>query len=598
MLDLSAEKSALARLADGRGPLQPIPKLSTQEMVRWFQRNKYSLLAVHDVAPSWLRQDPEFQRAVAAEKEWYLQARGEYVVVRDAWLEQGITCLMIKATGCYPSFPHTSDNIDILVRPEQGRSARDVLRRLGYVEVRNVEEPQKFLFRKFHDGACVSAIHVHERVAWFVGFMDEEALWAGSRSASDDSAVNVPSPEEAVLINLAHACYENKQLRLVEIARVRHALRVAGARFDWAHLERVAASRGWLDGLAFLMLVYAGIERCLDGVTSVPEPQVRRFERMVEDVNFVQHHLHELKSRHSLDLPLDLSYPFCKRLYYRKIFADPTRSPKQRWSDAALTLLWGIKLKSRIRPQPGAILTLSGPDGSGKTAHAQALVEALRLCEIKADYLWTRGGSSGLLGVASRLRHAVVPGTTARDGADHLARRRRGLALPIARFAWSWLVAADQIATYWLRARLPAAFGRVVVTDRYVYDAAVEMDLSLPANARWSRLAIDGMLAAAPQPRASYVLDVSPETARARKGEEVWHDDPQGERVRYRELAVRNGLQVVSTEGTFAESNDRLIHAVLMSYMARFETRLNSLFRGNPSQKNAPDPIWVRGGTR
>src|SRR5947207_4246796 len=239
MLDATPACRGLARLAETGAPPWPPSDSDPSDLARWFKRNKYPLLAVASPAPVRLRDDVAFRRELAAEHEWYQTSRREYVLVRDAWRAQGIECLMIKSAGNRPSFPHTSDNLDILVRPEQGHAARAVLRQLGYVELRNIEEPQKFLFRKFHRGRCVSAIHVHERVAWFVGFMDEAALWARMRPADDDPLVNIPSPEDAVLINVAHACYENKVLRLNEVARVRHALRSAGQRFDWAYLERV-----------------------------------------------------------------------------------------------------------------------------------------------------------------------------------------------------------------------------------------------------------------------------------------------------------------------------------------------------------------------
>ena len=223
-----------ARLLEPGSPPDPLDGCSPAELTRWLQRNKYPLLAVAPRAPRWLWEDETFQRALAAEQEWYETQRREYALVRAAWQERGIAGLMIKSAGNAPSFPYTSDNIDILVQPRHGAAARDLLRRLGYVEVRNVEEPAKFLFRKFHDGRCVSAIHVHEQVAWFVGFLDEAALWARMRPAADDPLVNVPSPEDAVLINLAHACYENKRLRFNDVARIRHALRSTGGRLDWA----------------------------------------------------------------------------------------------------------------------------------------------------------------------------------------------------------------------------------------------------------------------------------------------------------------------------------------------------------------------------
>jgi hypothetical protein len=77
------------------------------------------------------------------------------------------------------------------VPPAQGEAARDTLRELGYVELRHIEEPQKYLFRRFRAGQSVSAIHVHEQVGWLVGFMDEGALWARRIVSGDDATVTI-----------------------------------------------------------------------------------------------------------------------------------------------------------------------------------------------------------------------------------------------------------------------------------------------------------------------------------------------------------------------------------------------------------------------
>lgn len=576
----------------------PLPKDCTPaQAMHWLRRNKYPLMAVAHSAPSWLQDAPDFQRELAAEREWYDTQRREYEVVRQAWLDRGIACVMFKSAGSYPSFPHLSDNLDILVPPERGEEARDILRSLGYVEVRNVEEPQpapKFLFRKFHGGRCVCAIHVHEHVGWLVRFMDDDALWQRVRLPEDDPLLQVPSPEDAVLINLAHACYENKRLRFLEIARIRFALQTAGGTLDWAYMEGVARSRGWLDGLAFLILVHAHAEQALFGETGVPLAQRVHFESILRPTAFARRRLAAIRAQATPELPLDLSYGFCKRLYYRKILRDPSRTPRERWRDLAITLFVGVKLKSGLRPQRGTIISISGPDGSGKTAHAEALLAALRLCEIKTSYFWSRGGSTGAVGMLNRLRGTLRGGNAGVAAEDHLARRRQRLKNPLQRFLWSWLVAIDQATMYFVRVRLPALLGRVVVCDRYAYDTAVEMNASLPEGARWSRLAIAALLKLVARPQQAFVLNVAPATARARKREEVWHKDPDAERELYLELARRLDLRVISTEGPFADSNDLLIRVAVMTYMASFETRLNALLMANPSQKNVPDRIWLQ----
>lgn len=605
MLSATPLLVTMARLADPvnrPGELEELQCGDVPTLVANLQRNKVPLMAVASRAPRWLSEHPVFKDALDAEREWHHTQRSEYVLVRDAWLRAGIPCVMIKSAGNHPAFPHTSDNIDVLVRPAQARAARDIVRGLGYVELRNVEEPGKFLFRKFHGGRCVSAIHIHELVAWFVGFMDEASLWARMRPAVDDPTVNVPSPEDAILINLAHACYENKRLRLNDVLRVRFALH--SGTLDWEYMERVAQSRGWLDGLCLMVLVFDAVERAMFGTASVPAEQRARMEHLLNRWPYAVRQRRQLTHDRVLRQPLDLGYWACKRLYYAKIVRDPAQPVGARWRDVGVTLLWGIKLKSRIRPQPGLVIALSGVDGSGKTAHARALVDALRLCELRADYLWARGGSTGLPGLVSTIRRTLTRAGVTRQsqsdvfsgvreaGGDTLARRRARLARPVPRLAWSWLVAVDQVMTYWLRSHLPSRLGRIVVADRHVLDTAIEMDAVLPADATWSRRAIAAMVKLAPRPDLSFVLDVSPATARARKAGESWQPDLHDAGEGYRVAAEEQGFRLLSTDGPFAESNNIVIRQSAMLLMSRFETWANSLFMANPSQKNTPDPYW------
>ncbi|HEX5163784.1 MAG TPA: nucleotidyltransferase family protein, partial [Thermomicrobiales bacterium] len=384
----------------------PRPAEQIEAFLDWRRRNKIALLVLAGRCPLWLAADPTFAAALDAEGARYQTQRDEYLRVRDAWQARGIDCLMIKPAGNPPSFPHTSDNIDILVRPADGLRARETLRQLGYVEIRNVEEPQKFLFRRFHGGRCVLAIHVHERIAWFVGFLDDARVWERSAPAPDDPAVRIPSPEDAILINLAHACYENKELRLVEVLRVRHALTAAGESLDWHYMDEIATGRGWRDGLAFMLLVHAYAEQSLFGETLIPDTVLTRCEETLAGDRAMLNRLDEIQAAELNDLPLDLSYLFCKRLYYRKILRDPASDRQRRLRDVAATLIWGVKLKSGLRPQPAMVVSISGPDGSGKTAHAKHLVAAIRLCELRANDVWYRGGSSNLFRLLShRPRH-------------------------------------------------------------------------------------------------------------------------------------------------------------------------------------------------
>jgi thymidylate kinase len=582
---------AIVRPVPGSGVPAPT---DMPTFVTWAITNKLPLLSIPQHTVNELRADQHFREAYDAEAEMYHMFRAQYQIVRDAWEERGVRSLMIKSAGNAPAFPHTSDNIDILVHEADGIEARRVLRELGYVELRNVEEPQKFLFRKFHAGRCVSAIHVHEQITWFVGFLDDRRVWQRSRPAETDPDVIVPSPEDAILINLAHACYENKLLRLNDMIRVRHALLESGGQPDWAYMTQVASSRGWGDGLAFMLLVYAHMATVVWGESLIDDQRLRSLEQMIQTDRPVWQRLTEIRNATDVRVPLDLSYIFCKRLYYRKILADQRRTARERARDVAVTLIWGIKLKSGIRPQPGFVVSISGPDGSGKTAHAEALVEAFQLCELRARYVWTRGGSSGLFRLAGRAltRSVANQSSDATDREDAITRRQRRLKHPVVRAAWAWSVAAEQLASTYLRVWLPARRGSIVVTDRYAYDTVVEMDASLPTTDRVSRMALSALLRLTPRSNLSVVLDISQYTARQRKPDEIWHATFDAERDAYQELAANYGLYLLSTEGHFAASNDALLRRAIMMFMARYETRANALLFSNPTQKNVPDPFW------
>ena len=85
-------------------------------LVKWFRENKYPILALDlDALPKEIVDTPEFQQALDEDRESYEVQRGHYLQVRDAWEELGIPCFMIKTACVPPTFPYTSDNLDILV---------------------------------------------------------------------------------------------------------------------------------------------------------------------------------------------------------------------------------------------------------------------------------------------------------------------------------------------------------------------------------------------------------------------------------------------------------------------------------------------------
>ncbi|MBC7260940.1 MAG: nucleotidyltransferase family protein, partial [Chloroflexi bacterium] len=265
---IASEDICAAYLADPlRVPRREIPwaAYNAEQVLEILRRNKVPLLALlwREGGP-FSGQAPLFQAARRAEAMELASLRAEYQLVKEALASMDIADVMIKSVGLAPSFPYKSDNLDLLYKPEHEEEVRATLVRMGYVELKNVEEPYKYLFRKFHAGRSVSAIHVHTHVGWMVSFLDEEALWQRCRNAQDDPLVTVPAPEDALLITLAHCFYEDKRISLLDVLKVAHCLRQG---VDWTEVYRVATWRGWRDGLDVALLLCAYQECLLYGET-------------------------------------------------------------------------------------------------------------------------------------------------------------------------------------------------------------------------------------------------------------------------------------------------------------------------------------------
>jgi dTMP kinase len=249
------------------------------------------------------------------------------------------------------------------------------------------------------------------------------------------------------------------------------------------------------------------------------------------------------------------------------------------------TLLRGVRLKANVRSQPSLLVTFSGIDGSGKTYQAQTLMVFLYFCGLKVHYFWNRAGTSIFMTLFNTAGKALLGKRIKIQGKPGVAGRRERLRNPVIRFIWSYVAAADILISYFLQVRLPLFFGRIVVCDRYIFDAAAEMECSLMPNDRLSRLAIKLMLALAPKPDFAYLLDISEETYVQRR-DDTDIDYLRQQRKAYAELAQRYELRIKRTDQGTDRVTNEITSEVITPYFDNFKTWLNGIFISNPTQLN------------
>jgi thymidylate kinase len=169
-------------------------------------------------------------------------------------------------------------------------------------------------------------------------------------------------------------------------------------------------------------------------------------------------------------------------------------------------------------------VALLGPDGVGKSSLAAAVVETFP-DRSRVIYM-------GLYPVKGRFGHPQ----------------------PIARFLYAWFRCAQAFA---LRAR-----GKLVIFDRFAYDAAISGGLRLGRFKRFYR----ALLAhSCPAPDLTIVLDSPPDLLRARKPE---HSVPELEVRRGQYLALAEKVPravVVSTAGDLEGARREVISLICSS---------------------------------
>ncbi|NIM20009.1 MAG: hypothetical protein GTO51_07130 [Candidatus Latescibacteria bacterium] len=535
---------------------------------------------------------------IEEEEAIYRRLRGEFERVRIAFEEKGVETVFIKSTGLYPSFPHLSSNLDVLVPFDRGDAARKTLRDLGYVELLNAEEPRKFLFRRFVWGIPSFTFHLHEEVGWGVPFVDTEAIWKHAQDAADDGDIKVPGAVEALLITLAHWFYEDKILSLGNMFLTAHALRNLPCGLEEA--ARGAFERGWEDGFYGAIKIFSESWKRIFGEEFFDAETTALIDERLFKWRLIRWTILP-KVRYLDRCPARVPFAADKLIYYKKVMADRNKTVSSRLRDVLVTLLWAFHLKARIRSQKPFLIGISGCDGSGKTLQANSLKDAFETCALRTKVIWSRGGSSPFIGFFIRMAKRLQPARSEEDTRSGGAQNRSGhvvtekekvqfrrerLRNPVFRFFFSVLYGIDLAAAYCIKARLYLLFGNVVICDRYVADARVDFAVSSGRTLEISPKALRILEFLSPKPNLSFVLDVDPDEALRRKPDEGSSEHLTEARKMFLEIARKGGMVVVPLDASKGTVHENIALESLSEYYKRYRTFLNALLVVNPTQLN------------
>ncbi len=607
-------------LASWWGPDGDLPAPGVEadpcEVVRVLRRNGVPLLTLaNDSRPAAaaLLNTPAFAAALAEDQVSMARQQTAFAPIVAAWRAAGIPALFVKALGPAPTFPYVSSNLDVGVPQAQQVAARKIVRDMGYVELRHIEEPNKFLLRRYHLGTSAFDLHIHGRLEWHTEFLDTPAVWQRSRPAPDCDLAAVPAPDDGILIALAHALYENKALKLIELGKVIYAAQRLDV--DWDRAIAGARRKGWLPGFWLALALCARWETQLYGTTSLPEAV--RVQAEAGLAGWQKTYIATLPglTGPARVAPVQISFARSKRLFYGKMLTDPTLAPRVRLRELLVHTVYGTRLRLHMRSQRPLLVALDGIDGCGKSTQAKLLALALTQSAVRHRVVWTRGGSAGLLqpiihlgkrlvrqgagggGQAARgkedtesgqapTREIIAPDAQLAGSVEESDAGGRSdlFRHPLARAAWPWLIAFELGLTYQWRVRWPLWRGDVVVVDRYVLSALTDLAARLQQPKIAQTPAGRLLRWLAPRPRHMFWFDVPAAAALARKAGEESAAMLAKQAACVGPLAAELGAARLDATAPLEELSDRLVTQVLSGYFDTHRTVLNTFFFANPSR--------------
>lgn len=528
---------AACSITDARGPDVP-DDVSVEETVRLLALNKVPLVPLArewqgngDPRRASLLSHPSFAAALAAERERRASLIKSWLAVASEMDVGGIRTVLFKSPWW---FPYLSSNLDVLVEPGSFERAAAILERLGHIRFPHYREDHKLLFRTFEGGEPGLSVHLHEAVSWGKVLILEGGGVVARSAPGEEAGFRVASPVDVLTTTLAHTVLETDQVRLSDLRTVRWCLE-RGASVEKT-LEGAGEGR-WLAAAASALAIYDAAQRRAGGSALLAAEDGARVDRALADLPWARRLIDRALGGRTLareeSLPLELPRSFSKNLLVRLIAGDDRRDPDRRIIDLGWSAWNLVANRTRVRCRPGSLITISGPDGAGKSRLADSIAAMLSLCEVPVTRIWSRGGFSSLAvagkAMARRIAPAAVPGT-----ADESA-KRAFLRSGWRRALWSWLVALEQALSI-QRIRIALLFGRTVVCDRYVYDSIADLASRLPAlapeapppraatfpgAATFSGATFLGaasfLLGAARKPDLAFLIQVSPEVAHLRK---------------------------------------------------------------------------------
>lgn len=372
--------------------LTAMAKLSVGNRIKYLIDNKVNCInVVNRFGAQLSSMNSGIQQAVSELYQKQLQEQNlwqnSFSEIKQLWGANQIKHIFHKSCG---EFPFMSDNLDVLVHPKDYSSAHTLLLDLGYIELRNIQEPHKKFYRRINGDSFCVPVHLHERVCWGVPYDDVNHMWGNFQTAADNDLVNFPSLEDAFITTIAHAFIEDHVFKIGDLIKVAICTE---RELNWDYIKQNVTSNCWFDAYVVAVECLNYLSQRMVGINLIPE-RVMSLYKETSKKKFNSTTSELIVSKRFV-LPYKLPHLRIRVYSSLRLINDRKMGSKLYNTLCAMLFLVDgiINLKLKYHNQPSYLVTLSGGDGSGKTFFKEYLLKALDLFGLESEEVWMRYGS-------------------------------------------------------------------------------------------------------------------------------------------------------------------------------------------------------------
>ena len=203
---------------------------------------------------------------------------------------------------------------------------------------------------------------------------------------------------------------------------------------------------------------------------------------------------------------------------------------------------------NQMKPIRGSLITFGGLDGAGKSTQIALLTDYLAKSGRKPVYIWSRGGYTTLLQGLKALSRRLLSRSLPPSG--NSPQRSSALSKWWVRRLWLSLALLDLLWVYGVQIRWHRYRGRIVLSDRYLWDTAIDFRLNFPQEKLDDYWLWRFLGRISPEPDAAFLMLVTVEESvrRSEMKGEPFPDAPDSLRQRlacYQDLVPRVPFQVL-----------------------------------------------------